>query len=329
MTDRTGRRFLRAPGGRAGLAILGALALVALFSPLLATSSPLLSRDRSGFHAPALAGLPLLSRWISTAASGSAVLRAPVPYAPDAIAFDERLEAPSSRHPLGTDDLGRDLLARMIAASPLSLGIGFVAATTALLVGLAVGGLAGYFGGIVDLALSRLIDIFLAFPTIVLLLALLAFLAPSAATVALAIGLTSWPEEARYIRAEVLRLRSQDFVLAARVAGAGPSRILLRELAPNVLAPVLVSAAFGAAEAVLAESALSFLGLGVVPPQLSWGSILSEAPAVIGQAWWMALFPGLAIFATVASYNLVGEAWRTALDVEATEPRLARLEEGA
>lgn len=327
MTER--RRFRRAPGGPAGAVLLGVLAFVAIFSPLLATDAPLLSKDRSGLHVPALAGVPIVSRWFSTTALGRVLLRAPVPYGPDAVALDERLQGPSSRHLLGTDDLGRDLLARMIAAAPLSLGIGVLAATTALLVGLAVGGLAGYFGGIVDLALSRLIDIFLAFPTIVLLLALLAFLTPSAATVALAIGLTSWPEEARYIRAEVLKLRSADFVLAARVAGAGPARILVRELAPNILAPVLVSAAFGGAEAVMAESALSFLGLGVLPPQLSWGSILAQAPAVIEQAWWMALFPGLAIFTTVASYNLIGEAWRAALDVEAVEPRLARLEDGA
>ena len=228
------------------------------------------------------------------------------------IRLEDRLLPPSAGHLFGTDDLGRDLLARVVAATPLSLMIGLTAATVSLCVGFCVGSLAGYFGGTLDLLLSRVIEVVLCFPVLFLLLALAAFLPPSPTTVILAIGLTTWPGDARLARAEILKARQLDYTRAAQVAGVSTPRILLRHLLPNVLAPLLVSAAFGVAWAILAEAALSFLGVGLPAPASSWGGILSAAPAYIEEAWWMALFPGLALFFTVSAYNLLAEGLRRA-----------------
>jgi len=228
------------------------------------------------------------------------------------IRLEERLQPPSFAHPFGTDDLGRDLVARVVVATPISLTIGLVAATVSLLVGFGIGGAAGYFGGAADLLLSRLIEVVLCFPVLFLLLALAAFLPPSPAMVVLAIGLTTWPADARYARAEILKAKSLDYARAAKAAGATPARILLRHLLPNALPPLLVSAAFGVSWAILAEAALSFLGVGLPAPAASWGGILSVAPAYIEEAWWLAVFPGLALFATVSAYNLLAEGLRQA-----------------
>ncbi len=229
-----------------------------------------------------------------------------------AIRLEARLLPPSASHPFGTDDLGRDLLARVVAATPISLAIGLTAAAVSLLLGFAVGGVSGYLGGLADLLLSRVVEVVLCFPVLFLLLALAAFLPPSPSAVVLAIGLTTWPGDARYARAEILKAKSLDYTRAARAAGASTPRILVRHLLPNVLAPLIVSAAFGVAWAILAEAALSFLGVGLPPPASSWGGILSAAPAYIEEAWWMALFPGLALFLTVSAYNLLAEGLRRA-----------------
>jgi len=228
------------------------------------------------------------------------------------IRLEDRLLPPSAAHLFGTDDLGRDLFARIVAATPLSLAIGLTAAAVSLSLGFLVGSLAGYFGGALDLWLSRLIEVVLCFPVLFLLLALAAFLPPSPTTVILAIGLTTWPGDARLARAEILKARNLDYTRAAIVAGVSTPRILLRHLLPNALAPLLVSAAFGVAYAILAEAALSFLGVGLPAPASSWGGILSAAPAYIDSAWWMALFPGLALFLTVSAYNLLAEGLRRA-----------------
>ncbi len=229
-----------------------------------------------------------------------------------AIRLDDRLAPPSAAHPFGTDDLGRDLLARVVCATPISLAIGLVAAAVSLGVGFAVGGTAGWMGGAVDLVLSRLIEVVLCFPVLFLLLALAAFLPPSPLTLILAIGLTAWPGDARYARAEIMRIKELDYARAARAAGATTPRILARHLLPNALPPLIVSAAFGIGWAILAEAALSFLGVGLPAPAISWGGILSAAPAYIEEAWWIALFPGLALFLTVSAYNLLAEGLRTA-----------------
>ncbi len=229
-----------------------------------------------------------------------------------AIRLGERLARPSAAHPFGTDDLGRDLFARVICATPISLAIGLVAAAVSLGVGFAVGATAGWLGGRIDLALSRLIEVVLCFPVLFLLLALAAFLPPSPLTLVLAIGLTAWPGDARYARAEVMRIKELDYSRAARAAGASTPRILVRHLLPNALPPLIVSAAFGIGWAILAEAALSFLGVGLPAPAISWGGILSAAPNYIQEAWWIALFPGLALFLTVSAYNLLAEGLRTA-----------------
>jgi peptide/nickel transport system permease protein len=228
------------------------------------------------------------------------------------IRLEERLQPPSRVHPFGTDDLGRDLLARVVAATPISLAIGLTAAAVSFLVGFTIGGLSGYLGGVADLVLSRFVEVVLCFPVLFLLLALAAFLPPSPAALILAIGLTTWPGDARYARAEVLKAKNLDYARAAKAAGASTLRILVRHLLPNALAPLLVSAAFGVAWAILAEAALSFLGVGLPAPASSWGGILSAAPAYIEEAWWLALFPGLALFLTVSAYNLLAEGLRRA-----------------
>jgi peptide/nickel transport system permease protein len=228
------------------------------------------------------------------------------------IRLGERLAPPSAAHPFGTDDLGRDLLSRVICATPISLTIGLVAAAVALGVGFAIGATAGWMGGAVDLTLSRLIEVVLCFPVLFLLLALAAFLPASPVTLILAIGLTAWPSDARYARAEVMKIKELDYARAARAAGASTPRILARHLLPNALPPLIVSAAFGIGWAILAEAALSFLGVGLPAPAISWGGIPSSAPAYIEEAWWIALFPGLALFLTVSAYNLLAEGLRTA-----------------
>jgi peptide/nickel transport system permease protein len=225
-----------------------------------------------------------------------------------------RFEPPSAEHRFGTDDLGRDVLARMVHGARVSLVIGFSATFIALIVGSFFGAIAGYYGGVADWIVSRLIETVLCFPFLFLVLGIVALFRPSLATIMIALGLTSWTTEARYVRGEVLRLRELEFAQAARASGARDSRIIFRHLLPNALAPVLVSASFGVANAILVESALSFLGLGVPVPMPSWGGILSVAEQVIDYAWWLVLFPGLAIFTTVAAFNVIGDRFRDALD---------------
>lgn len=237
-----------------------------------------------------------------------------VPHGPDSVALGERLLPPSADHLLGTDDLGRDILARLIHGARVSLTVGLLATALALFVGSLLGAIAGYYGGVADWIVSRLIEVVLCFPFLFLVLGIVALFRPSLLTILIALGLTSWTSEARYVRAEFLRIRELEFAQAARAIGAGDSRIIFRHLLPNALAPVLVSASFGVASAILTESALSFLGLGVALPTASWGGILSAAHAHIEYAWWLVLFPGLAIFATVAAFNIIGERFRDALD---------------
>ena len=236
------------------------------------------------------------------------------PHPPDEIDLSRRLLPPGGVNLLGTDDLGRDVLSRMIHGARVSLAVGLLATALSLVVGSILGALAGYYGGAADWIVSRLIEIVLCFPFLLLVLAIVALFQPSLWTILIALGLTSWTTEARFVRAEFLRLRELDYAQAARASGARDPRIIFRHLLPNALAPVLVSASFGVASAVLTESALSFLGFGVALPTSSWGSILAVAQDYIEFAWWLALFPGLAIFMTVAAFNLIGDRLRDALD---------------
>jgi len=236
------------------------------------------------------------------------------PYDPARIDPRAVLLPPSWSHPLGTDNLGRDLLSRMIWGTRISLEVGLISVGIACGVGTLVGGVAGFYGGWVDTLLMRLVDVMLCFPTFFLILAVIAVLEPSIWNIMVVIGITSWMGIARLVRAEVLSLREREFVLAARALGLSKGRILMRHILPNALAPVLVAATLGVGTAILTESALSFLGIGVQPPTPSWGSILAVGKDYIEVAWWLSLFPGFAILVTVLGYNLLGEGIRDAVD---------------
>jgi peptide/nickel transport system permease protein len=241
------------------------------------------------------------------------------PYDPDALDLYHVLEPPSSAHWFGTDDLGRDVLTRVIYGARISLKVGFVAVGIAVLIGTIVGLVSGYYSGLTDNILMRFVDIMLCFPTFFLILAVIAFLGQSIWYIMIIIGLTGWMGVSRLVRAEVLSIRERDYVMAVRALGASDLRIIFRHILPNALSPVLVSATLGVAGAILTESALSFLGIGVPPPTPSWGNILTSGKDYIEFAWWLTLYPGLAITLTVLAYYLVGEGIRDALD-----PRLTR-----
>lgn len=236
------------------------------------------------------------------------------PYDPGQINVKKVLVGPSVEHPFGTDQLGRDVLSRMIYGSRISLLVGFVSVGIACLVGVLLGALAGYYGRWVDNLIMRFVDIMLCFPTFFLILAVIAFLEPSIWNIMVVIGLTGWMSVARLVRAEFLSLKERDFTLAEKALGAKDWRIIFQHILPNALAPVLVAATLGVAGAILTESALSFLGIGVQPPTPSWGNILTAGKDNIQIAWWLSLFPGLAILLTVMAYNLLGEGIRDAID---------------
>ena len=248
------------------------------------------------------------------------VVPAPIPYSPKdylrdvgATGLKAPLASPLHRHWMGTEENGADVLSRMIHASRIALGIGFVATGIAMVIGVIIGGLMGYFSGLADIVGMRLVEIFEAIPSLFLLLTFVAFFGRSLYIMMVIIGLTAWPGYARYVRAEYLKLRKQDYVQAAVASGIPLGSVLFRHILPNGIAPILVAASFGVASAILAEAILSFLGLGLVDDP-SWGQMLSQAVKSSTFNWWMAMFPGGAIFLTVLSYNLIGEAMRDAID---------------
>jgi peptide/nickel transport system permease protein len=248
-------------------------------------------------------------------------LLAPViaPYDPGAIDLKNVLSSPSGEHWFGTDQLGRDVLSRMIWGARISLKVGFVATGLAILIGMILGAVAGYYGGWIDATIMRFVDVMLCFPTFFLILAVIAFLEPSIWNIMIVIGLTGWMGVTRLVRADFISLRERDFVRAARAIGANDARIIFMHILPNALASILVAATLGIAGAILTESALSFLGIGVQPPTPSWGNILTAGKDNIDIAWWLSLYPGLAILITVVGYNLLGEGIR-----DASDPRLKR-----
>ena len=224
------------------------------------------------------------------------------------------LSPPSADHPLGTDELGRDVLSRMLHGALISMEVGFVATGIATGIGLVIGLLAGFYGRWVDAVLMRFVDVMLCFPSFFLILAVIAFLGPSILNIMAVIGFTSWMGAARLVRAETLSLKERDFVAAARAQGAGNLRIIFRHILPNSLAPILVWATLGVAGAILVESSLSFLGIGVQPPTPSWGNMLTAGKDNIEFAWWLSVYPGLAILVTVLGYYLLGEGIQDAAD---------------
>ena len=234
------------------------------------------------------------------------------PYDPNAIDVKAILLAPSQLHLMGTDGLGRDVFSRMLYGARISLMVGFVAVGIATLIGIVLGAIAGFYRGWVDTLIMRTVDVMLSIPTFFLILAVIAFLSPSIWNIMIVIGLTSWMGVTRLVRAEFLSLRNREFVLAAQALGAKDLRLIFGHLLPNSLTPIIVSSILGIASAVLVESGLSFLGLGVQAPQASWGNILTDGKEYIQFAWWLSLFPGLAILLTVLGYNLLGDGLRDA-----------------
>jgi dipeptide transport system permease protein len=250
-----------------------------------------------------------------------ASLGAPIlaPYNPDSQMREAILHAPSMAYPLGTDDVGRDVLSRLLFGARLSLSIGAVVVTIAFVIGTTLGMLAGFFGGLTDALVMRLMDIMLALPTLLLAIAVVAVLGPGLSNAMLAVSIVQLPGFVRLTRAAVLVELGKDYVSAARMAGASQARLMLRTVLPNCLAPLIVQASLGFSSAILDTAALGFLGLGAQPPTPEWGTMLADALQFVQSAWWVVTFPGLAILLTVLGFNLVGDGLRDALD-----PRLKR-----
>lgn len=287
-----------------------------LNNPLIVMWNDVTERSTGGIKAApdrrARAGLILLSLYLIAA------LFAPVlsPFDPFEQNLKEGLAPPSLSHPLGQDKLGRDLLSRIFYGARISLGVGMTTVVLSLSIGCLIGAAAGFFGGWVDDLLMRLIDIFLAFPGMLLAIALAAVLGPSLWNVVLALSLMGWVGYARMVRAQILAVREEEYVTAARALGAAPLRIIWRHLFPNISAPVIVEATFGMAGAIVTEASLSFLGLGVQPPVPSWGAMLSDGRSFILLAPHLTLMPGLAMMSVVLALNLLGDHLRDRLDVQ-------------
>ncbi len=267
-------RLRRDPLAVIGVGVVVGLALVAILAPLVAPYDPIAQGD------------------LTTTA-----------YLP-----------PSWEHWLGTDQFGRDILSRIIYGARISLSIGFLAVAIAVVLGSLLGAIAGYVGGLADSTIMRFTDMVMAFPRLVLLILIIALFEPSLTLIILVLGLTQWPGTARLVRGEVLSLREQEYVEAARALGFGRARIILRHLLPNVMAPVIVAATLGIGNTIVLEAGLSFLGFGIQPPTPSWGTLVADGRQNLIGAWWVATFPGLAIVLTVLAFNLVGDGLRDALD---------------
>jgi len=271
--------------------------------------------DRFRRHRLALVGIVLLAI-LAIIAIFAPLLAPHSPYAVDLSAYRK---PPGGSHPLGTDSAGRDVLARLMYAGRVSLSVGVVAVSIYVAIGLVLGGLAGFFGGIVDATVMRLADMVLSFPAIIVIITLVSILGPSIWNVMLVIGLLGWPPIARLVRAEFLTLRERDFIVASRSIGAPSGRIIFRHILPNAMTPVIVNATFGMAQAILLEAGLSFLGLGVQPPTASWGNMLNEAQSItiLEGMPWLWIPPGILIALAVLSINFVGDGLRDALDPRA------------
>lgn len=223
-------------------------------------------------------------------------------------------QAPSRAHLLGTDDLGRDILSRIIYGTRVSLQVGFVAVSIAIMVGGTLGAVSGYYGGVLDNAVMRVMDVLLAIPSILLAIAIVSAFGGGLVNVMVAVGISSIPQYARIVRASVITIREQEFVEAARAVGANDLRIILRHIVPNSLAPLIVQGTLGVAGAILSAAGLSFIGLGIQPPTPEWGAMLSGGRHIIRTAWHVATFPGIAIMITIFALNLLGDGLRDALD---------------
>jgi peptide/nickel transport system permease protein len=303
----------------AGFIIIMFLLATAIFDNFLAGDRPIFLRWNGKIYFPVLFKYQELygvdfNKVSNNLGRGEFAIFPPIKYSPTQTDLFSVLSPPSMSHLFGTDDRGRDVLSRMIHGTRISLSIGFVAVGIAAIIGILLGGVAGFYGGKIDFMISRLFEVMMTFPVFFLILTILAFRNPSIYNIMIVIGATGWTGIARLVRGDFLKLRKFDYVEAAIALGGTDFRVMLRHMLPNALAPVLVAATFGIAGAILVESALSFLGFGVPPPTPSWGDVLSQSKKYVDFAWWLVLFPGAAIFLTVTSFNLVGEGFRNAID---------------
>ena len=249
---------------------------------------------------------------VALAAGVLTLLGLPMPMNPNATNLEAKLLPPDPSHWLGTDNLGRDVLSRMVAGSTISLTVGFVAMAVSLGIGIFVGAVSGYFGGWIDNLLMRIVDALLCFPSFFLILTAIAILGPNIWIIIAVIGLVSWTGTARLVRAEFLTLRESEYVRAARSMGQSGWNIIFRHIMPNAAAPIFVTAIVSIPDAILVESGLSFLSFGVPPPQATWGNIIADGKTYILDAWWLIVFPGLAIFTASLAFYIAGDALRRA-----------------
>lgn len=247
------------------------------------------------------------------------VFNIPFPADPAETSLPDKLQPPSSQHPLGTDNLGRDVLSRLLHGSYISLSIGFLAVGISMTIGIMVGAIAGYVGGKTDNVLMRFVDALMCFPDFFLILTAVALLGPSLLNIVLVIALIGWTGTSRLVRAEFLTLRESEYVRAARALGQSHTRIVTRHILPNAMPPIFVAAVLSVPAVILTEAGLSFLGFGVQPPRATWGNIISDGKTYILDAWWLILFPGMAIFVTAVSFYLAGEALRDAIQTRAAK----------
>lgn len=303
----------------AALIIIAILFLVAIFQNFIAGNKPIIMKMNNKLYLPVLINHKDLINtdfddYDSVKQKSDFVIYPLVKYSPTQNDLLSVLDPPSSKHIFGTDDRGRDVFSRMVHGARISLSIGFVAVGIAVIIGIFMGAVAGYYGGSTDFIISRIFEVMITFPVFFLILTILAFRNPSIYNIMIVIGATGWTGIARLVRGDFLKIRNYDYISAEKVLGASDYRIMFRHMLPNALSPVLVTATFGIAGAILVESALSFLGFGVPPPTPSWGDVLSQSKKYVDFAWWLVIFPGLAIFITVTAFNLVGEGFRNALD---------------
>jgi peptide/nickel transport system permease protein len=265
---------------------------------------------RYGQNRMAVVGLVIIVLFVVVAVFAPLI----VPYEPDAQVISDRLQPPSRQYLMGTDKLGRDIFSRSIMAARISLPIGLFSMTISMVLGVGIGVVAGYFGGVLDNVLMRITDLFLSFPTFFLLITIAALFGPKISTIIMMLGVTSWGSTARIMRGVVLSIREMGYVEAARALGAGSGHIIVRHILLNSLSVIMVTATLMVAYAILVEGALSYLGLGVQPPTPSWGNMMSDGRDVLRVAWWPSLFPGFLLMLVVISFNLVGDGLRDFFD---------------
>lgn len=315
-------QFLRRRLAVLGLLYVGFVCLVALGAPFLAGDVPIyMVRGGKTYWLPNVITYADLraenlyanfDRW--KPGPGERAILPPIPHGPLKQDLFDRLQAPNRTHWLGTDDRGRDVLSRLIWGTRVSMSVGVVSVGIALAIGVLIGALAGYYGGWIDAMVLRGIEVLMVIPSFFLILAVMVLLPPNILIIMAVLGITGWTGHARLIRGEFFKQKEQEYVTAARASGIRNARIIFRHILPNAMGPVLVSATFGIAGAILTESGLSFLGFGVPPPTASWGELLKQAQGYVYSAWWLVTFPGLALFTTVLAINLIGEGVRDAMD---------------